>query len=237
MFFWGNDGGGSRNLPPNNCGIWVTRGSVASCANTGAVNRISDAAFDARWPGGAILFDEYAIGTSNPTYTPLQYGAVGAFQPNVSFDSWFLNQAFAPPPFAEGVIANPLALDLGGGPGTFIQNDGARPPGETTALFGSPGFSGPRAMLFTEADFTTPKPVVGVSFNLGFCNAIGAIRVRAYDATGALLGTWLNTTAGGYEFVNLNRDSNVPIIAGVIIDGNDVAGFSIRNVRFSNECA
>lgn len=236
----------SFNIPPNQRGIYVLRPRpVAGCANTGAVNRISDAAFDAIWPGGIIEFDEYAIGTPNPTFTPAQYGAVGAFQPHVATGSYFLNQAFLAPGQMTGTIATPLALnfdDLG----VFVANDTSRLPSSTRCLSGTPFFNGSTAYFFTESDFTTPKPVVGVSLNVGFLNAVGTVRVRAYDSSANLLGTWFNETSGivsgnfpeGFENFNLNRDSNVPIIAAVTVENlGDVAGLATSLIRFSNDCA
>lgn len=227
-----------NNLPPNNGGPWVLQSEQGvSCANTGAVNRISLAQFSS--PGGMITGDEFPIGTLNPQYLPVTYGAVGAWQPAVSFDVWFLTQLLSPSPFVGGVVANPLTLDAGAGGGTSIQNDTARPSGQQRSIEGNlpPVAFGPIAMLFTADDFVTLKPVVGVAINVGFCNAVGTIRMRAYSTTGALLGTWLNLTFGGYEDFVINRDSNTPIIAGVLFDSNDAAGFSISRIQFSNTCA
>lgn len=211
--------------------------AVEACANTGALNRVSDAVFDARWPGGIIQFTQYAIGFSNPTFTPIQYGAVGAFQPYVSTASFFIPQTFLAPGQMVGLPSFPLALDLDG-PGVFIANDAARLPDVTTCLSGTPFLNGSSSYFFTEADFATPKPVVGVSVNVGFLNAIGTIRVRAYDENAVLLGTWFNETANGFENFNLNRDSNTPIVAALTVENlGDVAGMTVSNVRFSNECA
>lgn len=227
----------SFNIPPNQRGIYLLRPRpVAGCANTGAVNRISDAEFDERWPGGVITFEEYANGTPNPTFTPAQYGAVGLFQPGVATSSFFNGQSQVGLTISGNPTA-PLALNYDESPGSFIATDGIRPPGEQRALSGTPFINGPVSFFFTENDFTTPKPVVGVSVNIGFCNAIGTIRIRAYNTAGALLGTWLNESVG-FENVNLNRDSDVPVIAALCIDNlGDVAGFTTSRVRFSNECA
>lgn len=210
---------------------------AVACANTGAVNRISDAAFDARWPGGVITFTEYSIGEANPTFTPLQYGAVGLFQPYVSCASYFIPQAFLAPGQMIGLPSFPLTLDVDG-PGTFIANDTARPPGETRCLSGTPFLNGSTSYFFTELNFTTPKPVVGVSVNVGFLNDIGTVRVRAYDSNAVLLGTWFNLTMNGFENFNLNRDSNDPVIAAITVENlGDVAGITSSRIRFSNECA
>ncbi|RTL17960.1 MAG: hypothetical protein EKK55_21785 [Rhodocyclaceae bacterium] len=218
---------------------------VSVCANTGAVNRISDTAFDERWPGGVILFDQYTVGTLNPTFTPAQYGAVGAFQPYVAVGPYFFNQAFSPPGQMTGVVASPLALDLDS-LAAFIANDTARLPSTTRCLSGTPFLNGSCSFFFTESDFTTPKPVVGVSVNVGFLNAVGTIRVTAYDVDANVLGVWFNETSGvtpgnypeGFENFNLNRDSDTPIIAAVTVENlGDPAGVTTSLVRFSNECA
>lgn len=207
------------------------------CANTGALNLISDAEFDARWPGGVITFEEYAIGTPNPNFTPAQYGAVGAFQPYVRTSSFFNGQAQIGLTIS-GLPSVPLALNTDESPGSFIATDSARPTGEQRCLSGTPFLNGPVSLFFTEADGTTPKPVVGVSINVGFLNNVGTIRVRAYDSLGTLLGTWLNTVVDGFQNFNINRDSDTPIIAALCIDNlGDIAGFTTSRVRFSNECA
>lgn len=228
----------SFNIPPNQRGIYLLRPRpVAGCLGTGAVNLISDAEFDERWPGGVITGDEYTIGTLNPAWSPAQYGAVGLFQPYVASSSFLVGQSQVGLTIT-GAPTLPLALDLDNSPGSFIANDGARPPGQQRSISGSPFINGPISLLFTEADGTTIKPVVGVSVNVGFLNEVGTIRVRAYSAAGVLLGTWLTTTTNGYQNINLNRDSDVPIIAALNIDNlGDTAGFTTSRVRFSNECA
>lgn len=207
---------------------------AAVCANTGAVNRVSDAAFDSVWPGGVITFTEYALGTPNPNFTPAQYGAIGLFQPHVATCSYLNGQAQVANQIV-GVPTAPISIDLFG-PGTFLTTDATRPVGETACMSGTGLFFGAQTLTFTEADFITPKPVVGVSINLGFNNVIGTTRVRAVDADGNILGTWFNLTDGGYENFNLNRDSNTPLIAALLVDSVDPAGFSLDNVRFSNDC-
>lgn len=221
---------------------------VPVCANTGAVNRISDAAFDARWPGGSILFTDaqgWGAGTPNPTYSPASYGAVGGFQPYVSTGSFFIPQTFVAPGSMALFPSFPLTLDVDG-PGTFIGNDNARLPSSIRILSGTPFLNGSSSYFFTEADFVTPKPVVGVSINVGFLNAPGTVRVRAYDRFANLLGTWLNLTSGvtpgnypeGFENFNLNRDSDTPIIAAITMENlGDTAGVAASAIRFSNLCA
>lgn len=208
------------------------------CANTGAVNRITLAQFSS--PGGMITGYEFPIGTA-PHYLPADYGAVGAWQPCVSSFGWYLGQTNtvnlvnpAPPP------SNPLTLDDTFSTSVVIADDSARPSGQTRCFegigSGGAGF-GPMGIWFTESDFVTNKPVVGVAMNVGFCNAIGTIRLRAYDQFGNLLGTWLNLTSGGYEDFVINRDSNTPIIAGVLFDSSDAAGYSVSRIQFSTTCA
>lgn len=218
---------------------------VSVCANTGAVNRISNAAFDARTPGGVIDFTQFSIGTLNPVFSPASYGAVGSFQPYVLCGSLFYNQSYSPPGSMTGVVAAPPTLDLDS-LGTFIANDTARLPSSTRCLSGSPFLNGSVAFVFVDSDLVTPKPVVGVSVNVGYMNSIGTARVTAYDVDANVLGVWLNTTMGttpgnfpdGFEFFNLNRDSNTPIIYAITVENlGDDAGMTTSLVRFSNECA
>lgn len=228
----------TRNRPPRQNGIYVLRGAIASaCANTGAVNRITAAQFT---PGpGIITFDEFPNNTFNPIYLPADYGAGEAWEPRVEFCPAMVGQTFSPAPSTNnGNPTAPLTFEDYGALLTRIVNDTSRPPGQVRAIAGAPGFAGPVTMIFTEA--TAPfaiKPVVGVSFNVGTFNEIGLCRVRAWDAAGALLGTWTNVGLGFEDFV-LNRDSNVPIIAAVQLDAiSDTAGLSISQVQFSNTCA
>lgn len=241
MFFWGNVGGGSRNQPPNNCGLWVCRGSPAapSCANTGAVNRVTAAQFNAG--SGLITFDEFPNGTVNPVYLPADYGAGAAWEPRVEFCPALLGQTFTSPPLTNnGNPTAPPTFEDYGGLLTRIVNDTSRPPGEFRSIAGAPGFAGPVSMIFTEptAPFA-PQPVVGVGFNVGTFNEVGLCRIRAWDVAGNLLGTWTNLAiVPPFEDFFLNRDSNVPIIAAVALDAiGDTAGLTISRVRFSNTCA
>ena len=211
--------------------------AVSVCANTGAVNWITDAQFDERWPGGVITGDEYSIGTPNPAWLPTQYGAVGAFQPYVLSSSFLIGQTQIGLTIT-GMPTVPLTLDLDNSPASFIATDSARPTGQQRCVSGTPFLNGPITLLFTEDDGVTIKPVVGVSINVGFLNNIGTIRVRAYDVNANLLGTWTNTILDGFQNINLNRDSNTPIIAALNIDNlGDIAGFTTSRIRFSNECA
>lgn len=235
MFFWGNQGGGSRNQPPNNCGVWVCRGSAATgCANTGAVNRVTAAQFS---PGaGIITFDEFPLNTFNPQYLPNDYGATQPWEPPVLFCPAMVGQTLTtPPPTNNGDPTPPLTFEDYGALIARIVNDTARPVGQERAIAGTPGFSGPVTMIFS--DGITVTPVVGVGFNVGNFNEIGLCRVRAWDALGNLLGTWTNVGLGFEDFF-LNRDSNVPIIAAVALDAiTDTAGLSISRIQFSNTCA
>jgi hypothetical protein len=222
----------------------------AGCANTGAVNRVTEAQFAPL--AGSITFNEVALLTPNALITRAMYGGVIDVSPDVQCGPSFLVQLyqniFDPDgfPFLKGAVSAPLTVNVSGfmGPDAAVGrtvNDPAwagYPPGDLRTLAGN-------------IDFTIGYPfaigfsidVVGVGFTLGGFNMTESCRVRAYDRAGNLLGTWTNTALLSpgvpepFESFYLNRDSNVPIIAGVSVESSDELGIVMKNVVFSNTCA
>ncbi len=206
----------------------VVAASLASSASA-AVVRVSESDFLAG--AGLITFSEFAVGTVNPTYAPTDYGG-GAGSPTVTFDGWFVGQSLSATPGVDcpgaaatgcvvGSPTGPLTLDAAA-PDTFISPDGANPT--SPVLSGTPLFSGPIAVLFSEDQF-------GVGFDGGFFDAVGSTGITAFARDGTLLGTVSNLGLG-IEFLGLvsaNAD-----IAGVFLDlvGAEPAGFAIDNIRF-----
>ncbi|MBL8347467.1 MAG: PEP-CTERM sorting domain-containing protein [Rubrivivax sp.] len=207
----------------------MTVGAVLSQA---AVVPIDAASFVAN--AGQITFSEYAIGTSNPTYTAAQYGGSGT-APGVSFGSYFLGQsvgtaATCPAGVALGgcIVGSPtgtsLSLDLDGGPGAFVGTDTNHTA--SPVLSGSPFLNGAIAMLFSTDQ-------AGISFDGGFFNAIGSTRVTAYARDGSVLGSITNT-ATGIQNLLIGTDDGKSLIAGLLISlvAPEDAGFTIDSVRF-----
>ncbi|MEI6486753.1 MAG: PEPxxWA-CTERM sorting domain-containing protein [Sphingomonadales bacterium] len=195
------------------------------------VIRVSAANFVAG--SGKITFSEYAIGTTNPSYTPANYGG-GAGSPNVTFGGYFTGQSLSANPGVDcpgaaatacvvGSPTGPLSL-AGASPATFITTDGANPT--SPVLSGSPRFNGPIAVLFDSDQY-------GVGFDGGYFDAVGSTGITAFDRAGNLLGTVTNTGLG-IEFLGLVTSNNTPQIAGVFLDlvGSEPAGFAIDNLRF-----
>lgn len=206
----------------------MAAGTVVSQA---AVVPIDAASFVAN--AGQITFSEYAIGTSNPTYTAAQYGGSGT-APGVSFGSYFLGQsvgsaATCPAGVAIGacIVGSPtgqtLALDPDG-LGVFIGTDTNHTA--SPVLSGSPFLNGSLAMLFSVNQ-------AAISFDGGFFNAIGSTRVTAYGSDGSVLGSVLNT-ATGIQTLLFGTDDGKSSIAGLLISlvAPEDAGFTIDNVRF-----
>jgi len=206
----------------------LTAGALASQA---AIVPIDSTSFVAN--AGLITFSEFAIGTTNPTYTASQYGGTGT-APGVSFGSYFMGQTLGtvttcPAGVAIGgcVLGAPdpgLSLDLAAG-GAFIAADTAHTG--SPVLSGSPFLNGSIAMLFSTNQ-------AGVSFDGGFFNAIGTTSVTAYDRDGNVLGVVTNPGTG-IQFLGIGTSDRTAQIAGLLISlvAPEAAGFSIDNIRFS----
>ncbi len=208
----------------------VSTALLASAAQAGVV-RVTAANFVAG--SGQITFSEYALGTTNPSYAPANYGG-GAGSPNVTFGGFFTGQSLSANPGVDcpgaaatacvvGTPTGPLSLDAAS-PLTRIVLDGANPT--SPVLSGTPSFNGPIAVLFDTDQF-------GVGFDAGFFDAVGSTGITAFDRAGNLLGTVTNT-GFGIEFLGLVTDNNMAQIAGVFLDlvGSEPAGFGIDNLRF-----
>jgi len=205
--------------------------AIASFSANAAIVKIGQGAFTA--DAGVITFSEFAGGTVNPVYSPVDYGgAVGA--PTVSFGGFFEGQSLgaagdcpAGAALSGCVIGTPtaaLALDVNS-PNAFITNDGANPT--SPVLSGSPTFNGPIAILF-DID------VAGVGLDGGYFNAIGGTAITAFDRNGNILGSVLNE-ALGIEFLGLVTADGQERIAGLLFSlvGAEPAGFAIDNVTFA----
>lgn len=201
---------------------------VGTVANA-AVVRVTEAAFVAG--SGQINFDEFAVGTVNPTYNPGDYGG-GVGTPVVTFDGFFTGQSLSATPGIDCPGASPTACVVGAptgtltldaaSPNTKIVQDGAAP--NSPVLSGSPTFNGPIAVLFDTDQF-------GVGFDAGFFDAIGSTAITAFARDGTLLGSVANL-GKGIEFLGLVSDS--ADIAGVFLElvGLEPAGFAIDSLRF-----
>jgi hypothetical protein len=182
---------------------------------------------------GLITFSEFGLGTTNPTYTPADYGG-GAGAPTVTFDGFFSGQGLSATPGVDcpggaasgcvvGSPTGPLTLDALA-PDTFITSDGANPT--SPVLSGTPQFSGPIAVHFD-------LDQAGVALDAGFFDAAGGTAITAFDRTGAVLGSVVNIGTG-IEFLGLITDDGSESIAGLLFSlvGSEPAGFAIDNVRF-----
>lgn len=168
-----------------------------------------------------ITFSEVAVGTVNPTYT-LTAGSLGTV--NVSFAGSFLGQTITgtSPKTLTGSPTGPLTLGLGT---TTTVNDTA--PGATSpVLSGDPTFNGPISVLFS-------VPVAAVGLKGGFFDAIGGTTITAFDSTGGVLGSIVNSTTG-FEFYGLADSSGAAVIRGIsfYITGPEPFGFQIDNLTF-----
>ena len=170
-----------------------------------------------------ITFDSDPVGTVNPTYNFTALPGLGDV--TVSFGGFFLgqSQAGSPPTLVDPTPGNPLALDPAS-PQVFTAMDGSNPG--SPVLSGTPMFAGTIAMLFS-------TPVAGVGLQAGYFNAVGSTTIEAYDATGAVLGSIVNSQLG-LEFYGLADSSGQNVISGVsfYITGDEPAGYAINDVTF-----
>ncbi len=198
-------------------------------ANAAGIKRIDKSAFTP--DAGLITFGEFAPGTTNPTYTPSNYGG-GSNAPIVNFGGTFQGQTVGVEPFPDGaattgvVNGNPtgsLALDSNS-PETFITSDGANPT--SPVLSGSPTFNGPISILFD-------RDIAGVGLDGGYFDAIAGTAIKAFARDGSLLGSVVNQ-GKGIEFLGLVTDDGQNRIAGLQFSlvGDEPAGFAIDNLRF-----
>ncbi|MDZ4141893.1 MAG: PEP-CTERM sorting domain-containing protein [Methylotenera sp.] len=212
--------------------ILVSLFTAFSLSANAAVIRITEGAFTPA--AGLITFSEagFPLGTTNPTYTPSDYGGV-AGAPTVNFGGWFVGQSAgaaglcpAGAAISGCVLGSPtgaLALDAAS-PSTFTVNDGSNPT--SPVLSGTPTFNGPVSILF-DVD------IAGVGLEGGFFNAIGGTAITAYGRDGSLLGSVLNESTG-IEFLGLVTGDGLASIAGLQFSlvGAEPAGFAIDNLRF-----
>lgn len=208
-------------------GLLLATASMSSAA----VTRISEGNFIAG--AGLITFSEFEIGATNPFYSSADYGG-DASAPDVSFGGYFHGQSLSTDPTNDCpgaaasacVVGTPtaaLSLDADS-PDTFITTDASNPT--SPVLSGSPTFSGPIAVLFSDDQY-------GVGFDAGYFDALASTAITAFDRAGNLIGSVSNTGIG-VEFLGLVTDDNTASIAGVFLDliGAEPAGFAIDNIRF-----
>lgn len=206
-------------------------GILACSYAEAAVIRVAETDFLAG--AGLITFSEFPVNTSNPTYTPTDYGG-GPGSPTMTTGGFFLGQSLSATPATDcpgaaatacvvGAPSGPLTLDPSS-PATFITTDSAFPTSPT--LTGFPRFNGPIALLF-DID------LAGVGFDGGFFDAALSTGITAFARDGSLLGT-VSNIGTGIEFLGLVTDDGAELIAGVFLDlvGTEPAGFNIDNVRF-----
>ncbi len=199
--------------------------------NEANIVRIDESDFMAG--SGLITFSEFPIGTTNPTYSPADYGG-DADSPTVSFDGYFQGQSLTtdvsvdcpgatPSGCVVGMPSSPLSLDPNA-PDTFIATDGANPT--SPVLSGIPRFNGPVTILFD-------KDVAAVGLDGGSFGAVASMAITAYDRDGNPIGQVTNEGTG-IEFLGLVTSDSSETIAGLqfSIFGSEPAGFAIDNLRF-----
>ena len=195
-----------------------------------SIIKIDESAFKPN--AGLITFSEFDINTSDPFYSPSDYGG-SANSPFVSFGGFFLGQRLGTSsecPLGSvltgcvvGLPKDTLALDLTSSV-TRIVRDGSNPT--SPVLSGSPIFNGPISILFS-------IDIAGVGLDGGFFDAIGGTAITAFDRSGNIIGTVKNEKLG-IEFLGLITSNSQNKIAGLQFHlvGAEPAGFGIDNLRF-----
>lgn len=196
----------------------------------GGIVRVDESSFQAG--SGNITFSELPVGSTNPVYTPGDYGG-NAANPTVSFAGFFQGQrlggaAECPPGAAlTGCVVDaasaPLTLDAAS-PSTRIVTDSANPT--SPVLSGSPQFNGPIAILFDSDQ-------AAVGLDGGFFDNPNSTAITAFARDGTILGSVQNVGTG-IEFLGLITADGSDRIAGLLFSlvGEESAGFAIDNVRF-----
>jgi hypothetical protein len=189
---------------------------------------------------GTIDFEDKSDGASNPVYAPADYGA-SAPSPTVRFGGLLPGQTATTlfdtdgQGFLTGTVTSPIAT-VGGT--AEVWTDGGRGVGEQKALTGNSSFAGPFVMVLDD-------DVVGAGFSLGGLNTAASCRVRVYDRTANLLGTWTSTSTDlpTFEDFYFRRGSDTPIIAAITVEvgggglGDQVIeaqGAAIDNIEFTH---
>ncbi|MBX6363066.1 MAG: VPLPA-CTERM sorting domain-containing protein [Gemmatimonadetes bacterium] len=152
------------------------------------------------------------LGAKNPSFTLLNVDGLGDV--TVSFAGAFVGQRVTGTDqrTLTGLPSGPLTLDTT--VITEVVNDGA--VGATSpVLSGDPSFAGPISVLFS-------VPVAAVGLKGGSFDFAGSTTIQAFDATGAPLGSIVNSQAG-FEFYGLRTTSGENAIAGI--------SFYVKNVE------
>ncbi len=196
----------------------------------GAVLRVGETNF--RSDAGLITFSEFPLNTTNPIYTPQDYGGISTGA-NVSFGGFFQGQSLGtaqtcPTGAAltgciQGNPTGRLTLDVNS-PEALIVRDIDTPT--SPVLSGYPIFNGAISILFSEN-------VAAVGLTGGYFNSIGATAITAFGRDGSRLGS-VSNSAQGIEFLGLVSGDGSNVIAGLQFSliGPESAGFAIDNLRF-----
>jgi hypothetical protein len=188
-------------------------------------------------PANAALVD-LGPGSFTPLASVINFnGMLGQVNPSVNVNAGSLGMVTVSTAgsFVGQTIVGGAVLTLGdftptgpltlNGGNTVVVNDGA--PGATSpVLSGSPTFNGPIAVLFS-------TPVAAVGLKGGYFDAVGATTIMAFDSSGNILGSIVNSVTG-FEFYGLADSTGQNVIAGIsfFITGNEPAGFQIDDITF-----
>ena len=106
-----------------------------------------------------------------------------------------------------------------------IVNDGAQVTSPVIAH--DTTYTGPVSWTFS-------RPADHVEFDAGYFNDVSSTTVKFFDEDGTLLKRFENTVGDGFQHFVYNNDKG---IARVVVnnDRNDVAGFAVDNIAFSNK--
>ncbi|MGB3508656.1 MAG: DUF642 domain-containing protein [Microcoleaceae cyanobacterium] len=214
--------------------------SLATCiiqpapAHSGTLNGIHIiTASDLNAPTGNITFNELPDETLEPVYTPAEYGG-DATAPTLTFKAMFEGQRYSrntatdcPGATALGCIisnpSNPLSLS------TDIRT-------RIVGIISNPAFSDGRVIATQKNaaySILFDKDVARVGITVGDLDAVGAVKVKVFDRTGALLGEVTNSTTGT-EYLGFATDDDKEKIAGVQLSlvGAENDGYLIGDISF-----
>lgn len=168
-----------------------------------------------------ITFDEFPLGTQNPSQT---FNAIpGLGNVTVRFAGTFEGQQAVGGSLNPHQPTGPLSLNLNG-PAAFTAQDGSSDT--SPVLSGTPRFDGPISVEFS-------VPVAAVGLKAGYFDRLQSTTIEAYAADGRSLGVIKNSRLG-FEFYGLADSDGGNVIKGIsiYITGNESAGFEIDNLTF-----
>lgn len=216
--------------------------TVANCVGSAVSHLVgvaADAGATSKWArvrGGAKVLKGVLKSVSLVSFVDSMVMAASGWKPaaKVTVSNGTANVSMAPLTFdeydqwGEATISNQYAargVVFDNVPYPMLSEDGANPT--TPVLSGSPRFTGPIQFRFVRNG--APAVTNRVSFDVGYLNVVGSIRISWYAVDGRLLGS-RNTTAIGIQHILLDQAGIHRVRVEDQVGDGEPAGFAIDNL-------